>query len=65
MKIQELYKEAKEHYSLRLLIEYLVHERKILSMSDGVDKLHHYTQEKYWAKMGEYLRKYEEERGNE
>lgn len=63
MTIAEIYKEAKDHYSLRLLIDYLVHEKQVLKMTDNESQLTYYLQDKYWAKMGEYLRNYEEERG--
>jgi hypothetical protein len=62
MTIAEIYKEAKDHYSLRLLIDYLVHEKQVLKMTDNESQLTYYLQDKYWAKMGEYLRKCEEER---
>lgn len=60
MTIAEIYKETcQRHYSLKLLIEYLVHEKHVLKMTDNEDKLTYYLQDKYWAKMGEYLREYE------
>lgn len=60
-KIFDLYHEAEKnnHYSLKLLIEYLVHEKQVLKMTDNEDKLTYYLQDKYWAKMGEYLREFE------
>lgn len=64
MTVREVYAEAiiYKHNSLKLMIEYLVHEKQVLKMTDNEDKLTYYLQDKYWAKMGEYLREYEEER---
>jgi hypothetical protein len=62
--IEELYHEAikHNHYSLKLLIEYLVNERKILKMTDSEEKLTYYLQDRFANKMNEYLKEYEERR---
>jgi hypothetical protein len=61
MTVLEHYQEAKKHCysSLVLMIEYLVHERKVINMGDGEEKLTHYLQEKFWKRMDEYLMEYE------
>ena len=61
MTIQEYYTEAKEHnhYSLALLIEYLVNERKVLKMEDAAEKLTYYLQDRFANKMNAYLSDYE------
>jgi len=63
-KIQDLYKEAKKYndYSLVLVIEYLVNERKVLEMTDTQEKLTYYLQDKFHKKMDEYLAEYERTR---
>ena len=58
MTIEDMYKEGEEFPSLLLLIEYLVHERKVLRMTDEAEKLNHYLQPKFRAKMNEYLDEY-------
>lgn len=64
MRVQDYYEEAKEykHYSLVLLIEYLVYERKVLQMTDQQEKLSYYLQDRFQAKMNEYLAEYEKKR---
>jgi hypothetical protein len=47
------------YYSLQLLIDYLVKERKVLKMSDDEDKLKYYLQDRFANKMNEYLKAYE------
>jgi hypothetical protein len=58
MTIQELYKEGKDFPSLLLLIDYLVHERKVVSMTDSIEKLTYYMQPKFHNKMNQYLDEY-------
>jgi hypothetical protein len=60
MNVHEHYTQAKEHgyHSLVLLIEYLVNEKKVISMGDSEEKLTYYLQEKFWKKMNEYLSDY-------
>jgi hypothetical protein len=53
------------YYSLRLLIEYLVFERKVLKMSDDEDKLKYYLQERFTNKMNQYLSEYEGKRNEQ
>jgi hypothetical protein len=61
MTIEEYYLDAKRygHQSLALLIDYLVNERKVLKLTDGEEKLTYYLQDRFAAKMNEYLREYE------
>jgi hypothetical protein len=62
MTTQELYEQGKEFPSLILLINYLVHERKVVSMADSIDKLHYYMQPNFHKKMNEYLDEYRRNR---
>jgi hypothetical protein len=61
MFVRDHYTEAKKYgyQSLVLLIEYLVHERKVLNMGDSEEKLSYYLQDKFQKKMNEYLMEYE------
>jgi hypothetical protein len=58
MTIQELYVEGKDFPSLLLLIDYLVHERKVVSMTDSIEKLTYYMQPNFHKKMNAYLDDY-------
>lgn len=64
MMIRDYYHEAIEHnhYSLKLLIDYLVDERKVLKMTDDSEKLTYFLQDKFARKMNEYLSEYEVKR---
>lgn len=64
MMIRELYAEAiKEgHYSLQLLIEFLLLEKNVIKLTDDSSVLHYYYQEKFHKKMNEYLAEYEKKR---
>ena len=66
MNIEEYCTEAKQHghYSLTLLIEYLVYERKVLKMEDAAEKLTYYLQDRFANKMNAYLSDYERERNH-
>lgn len=67
MTVRDLYMEAiiGKHYSLQLVIDYLVNERKVLEMTDPQEKLTYYLQEKFRKKMDEYLVEFEKvKRGN-
>jgi hypothetical protein len=59
--IRELYAEALmgKHYSLQLVIELLVNEKKVLTMADEDEKLSFYLQDKFANKMNEHLLAYE------
>jgi hypothetical protein len=61
VKIRELYAEALigKHYSLQLLIELLVNEKKVLTMADEEEKLTFYLQDEFANKMNEHLLAYE------
>ena len=64
MTIQEQYDEALKYNfrSLIALIEYLVFVRKVLKMTDDSDELNYYLQDRFKAKMNEYLGEYFEKR---
>jgi hypothetical protein len=64
MTIQELYQEAITHnyYSLLLVIDYLVIERKVLEMTDNDEKLMYYLQDRFSKKLNEFLADYEKKR---
>jgi hypothetical protein len=62
--LRELYKDAiiGKHYSLQLLIEFLVYEKKVLNFEEDKDKLNYYFQEKFSNKLNEHLAEYKEKR---
>lgn len=64
MTVRELYNEAiKEgHYSLQLLIEFLLLEKRVIQLNDDTSVLDYYFQEKFHRKMNEYLAEYEKKR---
>jgi hypothetical protein len=53
------------YYSLQLIIDYLVKERKVLKMSDDEDKLKYYLQDRFANKINEYLKAYEVKRNEQ
>jgi hypothetical protein len=55
--IRETYAESlkEKHYGLQLLIEFLVFEKKVLTLADDSDKLLFYLQEKFKNKMNAHL----------
>lgn len=62
-KLRVLYQDA-EHFkekSLLLLLDFLVKEKKVLSLDDDESKLNHYLQERYKNKMNEHLKEYKHE----
>lgn len=60
MNIKELYKESEGHESLKLLIRFLVKEKKVLRLEDDVSKLEYYLQPKFKNRMNEHLKQYKE-----
>ena len=64
MIIRELYEEAiiDNHYSLRLLIEFLLLEKQVIKLTDDESVLDYYFQERFHKKMNEYLAAYEQKR---
>jgi hypothetical protein len=62
--VREIYSEALigKHYGLQLLIEFLVSEKKVLTMADDEEKLSFYLQEKFSTRMNEHLREYEQKK---
>jgi hypothetical protein len=63
-KLSELYQIAKKenYYSLVLLIEFLIHEKKVLKWTDSEEKLNYYLQDRFHKKMNGYLAEYEQRR---
>lgn len=61
MTVRDIYHECikHKHHSLKLMIDYLVNERKVLKMTDDEEKLTYYLQEKFAKKMNEYLAEFE------
>jgi hypothetical protein len=61
MTVKESYLEAiqYQYYSLQLLIEFLVYEKKVLKFTDHEDKLKYFLQDRFAAKMNVYLADYE------
>jgi hypothetical protein len=57
MTIREAYAESlkEKHVGLQLLIEFLVFEKKVLTLSDDADKILFYLQEKFISKMNAHL----------
>jgi hypothetical protein len=64
MKIRELYMDAliQKHYSLQLLIEFLVYEKKVVCFEDDKKALDLYFIEKHKAKMNKLLQDYNDQR---
>jgi hypothetical protein len=60
MKIRELYLDAVEYNepSLLLLLDFLIYEKKVLTMEDDVKKLDYYFQDRFKNKMNAYLLEY-------
>lgn len=64
MTILDLYLEGKDEFpSLKLLIDFLVFEKKVVKMDDPIDKLDYYLQDKFHNKMNEYLGGYKQKQG--
>lgn len=58
--IKDLYMAAilNNHQSLIMLIDFLMNEKKVLTLEDDSSKLEHYLQDKYKNKMNEFLEEY-------
>lgn len=63
MTVRDWYREALQHnyYSLILLIEFLVYEKKTIRLQDPEQALNFYLQEKFKDKMNAYLLAYEQQ----
>ncbi|MDL2028219.1 hypothetical protein OOZ25_02665 [Bacillus subtilis] len=63
MTVRDWYREALQHnyYSLILLIEFLVYEKKTIRLQDPEQALNFYFQEKFKDKMNAYLLAYEQQ----
>ncbi|OHR73980.1 hypothetical protein HMPREF3291_05185 [Bacillus sp. HMSC76G11] len=66
MTVRELYLEAikEKHYGLKIVIEYLVNERKVLKMTDQQEQLTYFLQDKFASKMNDYLSEFEGGKSN-
>lgn len=66
MTVGELHAEAikGKHHSLKLLIDYLVQEKKVLQMEDDSEKLNYYLQDRFQVKINQYLGAYDEKNTN-
>lgn len=66
MIISELYNEAikEKHYGLKLVIDYLVNERRVLKMTDQQEQLTYFLQDKFASKMNHYLSEFEGGKSN-
>jgi hypothetical protein len=55
--LRDLYAEALmgKHLALQLVIEFLVNEKKVLSMTDDEENLNFYLQEKFARKINAHL----------
>ncbi|MEC0251761.1 hypothetical protein [Bacillus halotolerans] len=62
MTVRDWYQEALQHnyYSLILLIEFLVYEKKTIRLQDPEEALNFYLQERFKGKMNAYLLAYEQ-----
>ncbi|MCY7869610.1 hypothetical protein MOB43_10025 [Bacillus spizizenii] len=62
MTVRDWYREALRHnyYSLILLIEFLVYEKKTINLQDPEQALNFYLQERFKDKMNAYLLAYEQ-----
>ncbi|MCY7947334.1 hypothetical protein P8891_13445 [Bacillus atrophaeus] len=62
MTVRDWYREALQHnyYSLILLIEFLVYEKKTINLQDPEQALNFYMQERFKDKMNAYLLAYEQ-----
>lgn len=47
------------HYSLKMMIEFLVYEKQVITFSDTEEKLKYFLQDKFKSKMNEHLAEYE------
>jgi hypothetical protein len=67
MTIREWYKEALigKHYSLQLLIVFLVYEKNAIKFEDDTEKLTYYLQDRFSKKMNEYLSNFEVKRNEQ
>ncbi|AEH46760.1 hypothetical protein Geoth_0762 [Parageobacillus thermoglucosidasius C56-YS93] len=67
MTIQELYEEAikDNHYSLWLLINFLMFEKRVIKPTDDASVLDYYLQERFKNKMNAYLLEYERKLNSE
>lgn len=61
MTVRDFYNDAiaYNYYSLQLVIEFLVYEKKVIRLEDPKEKLEFYLQEKFHKKMNELLKEYE------
>ncbi|WP_108669526.1 hypothetical protein [Peribacillus acanthi] len=60
MTVQEIYEKAvsSPYWELQLLIEFLVHEKKVLEFTDDEEKLQFYFQDRFNTQMNEHIKQY-------
>jgi hypothetical protein len=60
MRIGELWNGAFQdnHFSLALLLDFLLHEKKVVTMDDDISELAKYTAERHRKAMNEHLEEY-------
>lgn len=60
MRISELWNDAftDNHFSLALLLDFLLHEKKVIKFDDDISVLARYTSEKNRKAMNEFLHEY-------
>lgn len=63
MQIREWYLDAVDYNqeSLLLLLDFLIYEKKVLTMDDDEEKLQFYFQDRYRNSMNAHLEKYKEQ----
>jgi hypothetical protein len=64
MRIGELWRGAFEdnHFSLALLLDFLLHEKQVITLDDDISELDRYTAERNRKAMTEYLEDYLQEK---
>lgn len=66
MTVREIYQDAilGKHHSLKLMIEFLVYKKKVVSFEDDRSVLNKYFLEKHKERLNKLLADYEEERNH-
>jgi hypothetical protein len=67
MTVREWYQESilGKHHSLKLLIEFLVFEKKVVKFEDDTEKITYYLQDRFKNKMNQHLQEYEVKRNEQ
>jgi hypothetical protein len=63
MIVKDYYIESLKHefYSLQILIEFLVYEKKVLKLTDSEDKLTFFLQDKFRKSLNQHLVNFKED----